>query len=94
MLQIEFTRYPVESVQWERNGEPLPRSLSNESSTTSSLLLAPNNIEQGDLIKVTANFINRSLETSETVVVVLCKSSQHVHSNPLFPAVGLYMSYD
>ena len=88
MLQIEFTGYPVESVRWERNGEPLPRSLSNESSTTSSLLLAPNNIEQGDLIKVTVNVLNKSLQSSETVVVVLCKSSQHVHSNPPIPSCG------
>lgn len=75
-LDIEFVGHPLspEGVQWEVNGRALPKDLSSDTLTSSSLSLSGDNVELGDRIDATVHVYSNSTASTNTTVVIIRKS--------------------
>jgi hypothetical protein len=74
-LEIEFEGYPLSpgGIQWEINSYGVPKSLSVDTATSSSVVLSGDSLELGDIVTATVNVFDTSTaSTASTVVVIRC----------------------
>ena len=75
-LGIEFEGYPLSpsEVLWEINSFRVPKSLSVETETSSSVGLSGDILELGDVVNATVYLFNNSTASTTTTVIVIRKS--------------------
>ena len=75
-LEIEFEGYPLSpgGIQWEINSYGVPKSLSVDTATSSSVVLSGDSLELGDIVTATVNVFDTSTASTASTVVVIRKS--------------------